>query len=175
MAAQEPNAETVAVLLDGARGFLADESQRGESLNQRGAAVTGFLGVVIALAGTVEATTFGSRGTTHAVAAGLAGLALVALLVSVGLIGWGVLLPSGAVSVAIDDIEQFPKFPFLARTPVQTRGYLLQGVVVVLGIERARNNRKALWLRRGYLAMGTGLFLVSAAGITLTVEAITHA
>jgi hypothetical protein len=169
------NLKTVEVLLEGARRMLDDEERRGESLNTRGAAVAGFLGIVIALAGGVQATTFGSGGEYHAVAAGLAALALIALLVSVGLIGWGVLLPSSAKAVAIADVEKFPTWHFVGQTPVMVAGYLLAGAVGTLKLDRERNNRKAEWLSRGYIGMGVGLLLVSLAGIVLTVEAITNA
>lgn len=163
------------MLLDGVRRMVDDEDRRGESLNGRGAAVAGFLGVVIALAGGVQATSFGSGGEYHAVAAGLAASALVALLVSVGVIGWGVLLPSGAKAISIEDVEQFPNWGFITRDPVNVMGYLLQGAVGTLKRDRDRNNRKARALRWGYIGMGAGLLLVSAAGIVLTVEAIVHA
>jgi hypothetical protein len=170
-----PNPETVEVLLDGVRQMLDDENARGESLNSRGAAVAGFLGIVIALAGSVEATTFGSGGEYHAVAAGCAAAALIALLISVGLIGWGVLLPSAAQAIAMADVERFPTWRFIIRDPVTTRGYLLQGTIGVLRRDRDRNNDKAKWLRYGYIGMGSGLLLVSTAGIVLTVEAISRA
>jgi hypothetical protein len=130
---------------------------------------------VIALSGTVEATTFGSGGEYHAVAASLAAAALVALLTSVGVIGWGVLLPSASVAVSIADVEKFPTWEFITRDVVTTNGYLLNGVIGVLVRDRARNNEKARWLRYGYLAMSTGLLFVSTAGIVLTAEAVIHA
>jgi hypothetical protein len=163
------------VLLDGVRQMLVEESQRGESLNTRGAAVSGFLGIVIALSGTVEGTTFTSGGTYHAVAASLAAAALVSLLVSVGLIGWGVLLPSAADAISIDDVEKFPTYRFITQTPLMVTGYLLTGSVGVLKRERNRNNRKARWLRFGYVAMSIGLLLVSGAGFALTVKAVLNA
>ena len=175
IAAPQPNEQTVGLLLEEARLLIQDEDQRGESINSRGAAVSGFLGIVIAVSGTVEATTFGSGGVYHAVAACLAAAALVALLLSVGLIGWGVLLPSGAIAISIRDVERFPTNGFITRSPLMTTGYLLRGTVGVLERERERNNRKARWLRYGYLAMSAGLLLVSAAGITLTIAAVTHA
>jgi hypothetical protein len=171
----QANEKTVQALLDGVREMLQDESQRGESLNSRGAAVSGFLGIVIALSGTVEGTTFGSGGEYHAVAACLAAAALVALLGSVGLIGWGVLLPSAADAIAIEDVEKFPTYRFITQTPLMVSGYLLTGSVGVLKRERTRNNRKARWLRFGYIAMSFGLLLVSAAGIVLTIEAVVNA
>jgi hypothetical protein len=174
-AASTPNEKTVSILLDGVRRMLDDENQRGESLNSRAAAVSGFLGIVIAVSGTVEGTTFGSGGGYHAVAACLAGAALIALLISVGLIGWGVLLPTAAEAVAIADVEKFPTYRFITRDPTMTSGYLLRGDIGVLKRERDRNNRKARWLRYGYVAMATGLLFVSSAGIVLTIDAVVHA
>jgi hypothetical protein len=171
----ELNGETVEVLLDEVRRMLDDEDRRGESLNTRGAAVAGFLGIVIALAGTVEGATVTSGGEYHAVAAGCAGAALLALLVSVGLIGWGVLLPSGASAIAMADVKKFSTLAFVTRGPTDVRGYLLNGAIGVLTRDRERNNRKARWLRQGYLGMGGGLFLVSLAGIVLAIQAIVHA
>jgi len=173
--AAKPNPETVEVLLDGVRRMLSDEDGRGESLNSRGAAVAGFLGIVIALAGSVEATTSSSGGEYHAIAAGLAGIALVALVASVGVIGWGVLLPSGGKAISMEEVEKFPTWQFITQEPVMTRGYLLQGAVGTLKRDRDRNNRKAKWLRYGYIGMGAGLLLVSSAGIVLTIEAVTRA
>jgi hypothetical protein len=155
--------------------MLQDEGQRGESLNSRGAAVSGFLGIVIALSGTVEGTTFSSGGMYHAIAASLAAAALISLLVSVGLIGWGVLLPSAADAISMDDVEKFPTYRFITQTPLMVSGYLLTGSVGVLKRERIRNNRKARWLRFGYIAMSVGLLLVSGAGIVLTVKAVGNA
>lgn len=168
----EPNPETVTVLLDGVQRMLDDEDRRGESLNTRGAAVAGLLGVVIALAGSLRVTKVGSGGGYHAVAALLASGALVALLVALGVIGWGVLLPAGAKAVAIEDVEQFPNWRFVGQTPVMVTGYLLHGAVGTLRRDRERNDRKAIFLRWGYIGMGVGLLLVSAAGILATVEGI---
>src|SRR5947209_236341 len=169
----KPDEKTVEALLEGVRQMLQDESQRGESLNSRGAAVSGFLGIVIALSGTVEGTTFGSGGEYHAVAACLAAAALVSLLLSVGLIGWRVLLPTAADAIAIEDVEKYPTNRFLTQTPLMVNGYFLNGSVKVLKRERNRNNRKARGLRYGYIAMSIGLLLVSGAGIVLTIEAVT--
>jgi hypothetical protein len=167
----EPNPETVQVLLDGVQRMLDDEDRRGESLNSRGAAIAGFLGVVIAVAGTVLRT---SGGGFHVAAAVLVALALLALLVAFGVIGWGVLLPGSAKAISIEDVQKFPTWGFVTRDPVMVRGYLLQGAVGTLKRDRDRNNRKARSLRWGYLGMAAGFLFVTAAGIVLMAEAIDH-
>jgi hypothetical protein len=166
--------ETVEILLDATRRMLDNEGQRGQGLEGRGTAIAGFLGITIALAGSVEASTRGSRGGYHAAASALVGAALIALLVAVGLIGWGVLLPTPTQAVAMEEIERFPTLRFVARDPVMTQGYLLRGAIGVLRRERRRNNHKARWLRYGYLGMGVGLLLVTSAGLVLTIQAIAH-
>jgi hypothetical protein len=172
--AGEPNPETVKVLLDGVQRMLDDEDRRGESLNTRGAAIAGLLGVVIALAGSLRVTRFAGSGY-HAVAAVLTSGALVSFLAALGVIGWGVLLPAGAKAVAMEDVEQFPNWRFVGQAPMMVTGYLLRGAVGTLRRDRERNDRKAVSLRWGYIGMGLGLLLVSAAGILVTVEGIGHA
>lgn len=173
--ASESNPKTVEVLLDAVRRMLDEEDRRGESLNLRASAVAGFLAIMIGFAGTIVATASRSGGEFHAVAAGLAGAAMVALVTAIGLLGWGVLLPGSAKAISIHDVEAFPTRRWINEETVMVRGYLLRGAIGVLKRDRERNNWKARWLRYGYLGMGAGLLLVSAAGLVLAIEVMTRA
>lgn len=166
--------ETVKALRDAARGLLDDEDRRADSLNARGTALTGFLGVILSLAAAAGAALGGritEDGLNHRaqlVVAVLVASALVSLVVAVGLVVWKVIRPLPGKTIGLDDTDRWIEADFTDLQPVMVDGYLTDGYTQALRAERNRNDGKAKWLTCAYMIMCAGLALVAAAGATAT-------
>lgn len=166
---------TVAELRDGLRGLLDDEDARANSLNARGSALTGFVGVVLSVAA-ATVVSVGSGGATelrHGVKVGVGvvvAVAFVALLLAlVCLVVW-VLLPRPGKTIGTDDTDQWGTWHYVSQETVKITGYLLNGYSKALRTERVKNGRKAKWLRRSYVLVLVGLGLIALAGAAATLD-----
>lgn len=168
------HADTVESLRDAARGLVSDEDRRSDSLNARGTALTGFVGIILSLAAAAGAG-FGTNAVAldHWAQTTVAILIAAALALLVGAVGAVVLkvirpLPGSTISLKDTDRWIEPAFTDLDRVLID--GYLLDGYTQSLRAERDRNDGKAKWLRRGYVTVCLGLVCVAGAGGVATVD-----
>ena len=166
---------TVIELLGAVREMLKDEDSRGNSLNSRGAGLTGFVGVILSLAAAAGAAV-GSKAETnldHAarviVGASLTS-ALVVLVAGVITVVLKVLLPKGSPLISTAEVLKYPNWEFISRETTDLQGHLLRGHVKALKGERNRNDNKAKWLSVSYILVAFGLVFVGIAGATATID-----
>jgi MFS family permease len=162
-------------LREAARQLLADEDSRGSSLNGRGTALAGFVGVILSIAaaggaGLGSSTTAELGHGVRIAVAVLIAFGLLILVAAVIAVVWKVLLPSPGETIALADTDHWIDPTFTDRVSVNTEGYLLDGYTKALRTERERNDKKADWLGRSYIAVCIGLVLVAIAGAAATLD-----
>jgi hypothetical protein len=167
--------ETVAELLSTVRDLQRDESERASSLNTRASGLTGFVGLILSIAAAAVAATGKSAGVglDHwaRVFTGLfVAIALVLLVLAIVVVVAKVLVPTPGWSLAIGEVQRYPTWDFIAQECVMIQGRVMQGFVVALRRDRARNAAKATWLARSYWLVCVGLALVGSAGVLSTID-----
>jgi len=161
------NLETVRVLRGAVRDLLTFEDARNASLTARGAGLAGFVGLALPLSG-VLARSLPAHGSARGLAIGLAVPGFCSLLLAVGVVVLGVLIPSPGITVDIDEVERYPTWDFIRQAPLMVEGRFLRGDVQILRVERRRNDRKGFALRYAYISLTVALLFVMAEGILLT-------
>lgn len=178
MPAMKPTATvkptTVESLRDAARGLVADEDRRSDSLNARGTALTGFVGVILSLAAAAGAG-FGASPVVldhwaRTSVTILITVALALLVASVGAVVLKVIRPLPGITISLHDTDKWIEPAFTDLDQVLIDGYLLDGYTQSLRVERDRNNGKAKWLRWSYVTVCLGLVCVAGAGGVATVD-----
>jgi hypothetical protein len=172
---EPPNSETVSELLSAVQGLVKDERDRETGFYSRASGLTGFVGLILALATAAGATTGRNAGAGlhHGVrvfAGILVALALLVLASAVVLVVWKVLLPRPALTIDTDEVERYPTNEFVYRDHVGIQGHLMNGFVISLKRERERNASKAVWLGWSYKLVCAGLVLVAFAGMAGTLD-----
>jgi hypothetical protein len=167
--------ESVRALREAARQLLGDEDSRASSLNGRGTALSGFVGVILSLSaaggaglgsGAIAQLDHWARVTV----AVLIAAALVTLIAAVIVVVWKVLLPNPGKTIGLKDTDHWIEPMYTDRLLTNTEGYLLDGYTQALRAERDRNDKKATWLGRGYIVVCAGLVLVAIAGGVATLD-----
>jgi hypothetical protein len=171
-AGDEPNAESVAALVETLRKFLDVEDAHEQSVNTRAGGVVVFGGVVLSLVVSIARTILGKDlpdGWDEATLV-LFVMAIVSLLTAVTLTLFYVLVPRQSASIAMDEIKRYGELETLRQPPIEINGVLLEGLIRLLAIDRERVSRKTTWLARAYRALVLGLFAVAALGLILAAE-----
>lgn len=167
--------ESVSTLREAARQLLGDEDSRASSLNGRGTALSGFVGVILSLSAAGGAG-LGSGAIAQldhwarVAVAVLISTALITLIAAVIAIVGKVLLPYPGKTIGLQDTDHWIDPLYTDRSLVSTEGYLLDGYTQALRTERERNDKKAKWLGRGYIIVCCGLILVAIAGGIATLD-----
>jgi hypothetical protein len=166
------NDETVNALLAGVQRLMTSEESRGESLNGRASGVTGFIALIVSVAAALSRVPTGTvHGTTRTVALlvflGSVGAFLVALWMAI----FKVLRPSPGLTIADNEVQQYPTYAWIKRRPVEVQGHLMKAVIETLNSERARNDGKARWLNRAYVALLVGVICLAGDGLILLHDA----
>lgn len=164
------NDKTVEALLDEVRDLYEAEDKRAQSLNTRGSSLAAFVGLIVSLVGLVgrTQTTDLSQGVRIALVALLVA-AVVLLLASFGAV-LAVLLPSTGLTIKFDEVKKYPTWEYITQEKVMAQGRRLRGLIKVLATERNRNERKARWLKTGFLLLGGGLLFIAASGLILVID-----
>jgi hypothetical protein len=161
--------ETVDALVDTVRGLLEEENTRDQSFNTRGIGLVALVAVIGALSITLGRdglqANWGSPWPE--VAAGLFGLALVALVGSaLVVVGW-VLSPRESSTIAISEVKLYELPEYVFERKVMNQGKTLRGLIEALTIERDRVSRKAKHLHRGYWLLIVGFAAIAVQGFLL--------
>lgn len=162
-------ASNVEALVENVRELLAAEESRDQSFIGRGVGLAGFLGIIISVSTTLGRDLL--QGDLPdpwvAISLGLFVGALAFLLIAVGLVVGGVLLPKETAHLAYAEVARYPLPENVYQHRVMTQGKVLRGLVEVLSIERGRGDKKAHRLRWGYRLMMAGLLCIAALGSIL--------
>jgi hypothetical protein len=162
------NAGTVDALLTGVQRFVDAEERRGESLNARASGVAGFVALIISVSAAVARVPAGVvHGTTLTVAVLVFLVAVVVFLGAIGMAIFGVLRPSPGITVADEEIEEYPTYAWIKKLPVEIHGHLMKASIETLKTERGRNDNKAIWLNRAYVSLLIGVGCLAADGLIL--------
>jgi hypothetical protein len=159
------NPETVSVLRAGVERMLDGESERAQSLNNRGTALAGFAAITVGLVATVIRAGVGS--TEHGVLLALAVVSLVFVGGSILVDLLAVVIPSPGKEIDISAVEQFPTYRWVSQSPEMAEGYLLRGWVGSLREARVRNDSKARALKWSVILLAMGLVFLAAEGILI--------
>jgi hypothetical protein len=164
--------DTVEALLENVKGFLAAEDARAQSFISRGSGLAAFAGLIVSLSALLgrELIVGGIGGRLEVVAVAMYGLALGALVATVGAVVFGVLWPRAYDTIAMDEIERYPLPEFVYERRVMVQGRTLRGLVVALASERRRNSKKATWLKFAYLSLTAALVMAAGAAATLGLD-----
>jgi hypothetical protein len=159
------NRDTVSVLRAGVERMLDGESDRAQSLNNRGTALAGFAAVTVGLVATV--TKAGAGSTQHSVVLAFAITSLVLVGGAILLDLLAVVIPSPGKEIDIAAVEQFPMYKWVTQSPEMAEGYLLRGWVGSLRADRLRNDGKARALKWSVIFLTLGLLFLAAEGILI--------
>jgi hypothetical protein len=169
-----PPEATVDALVETVRDLLGSEEARATGLNTRGSGLAGFVGLIVSI--TVG---FGQRALAVKVAdawkitaAALFVLALVILVATVAATVLRVLLPQSYRSIATAEVRRYATRALVSQPKVMVQGRVLRGLIEALATERLRNDAKAIWLRRSYIALVVGLALAAADGAILALHVL---
>jgi hypothetical protein len=165
------NPDTVSVLRAGVERMLDGESDRAQSLNNRGTALAGFAAVTVGLVATV--TKVGSGSTEDSVIVAFAILSLAFVGGAILLDFLAVVLPSPGKEIDIAAVEQFPTYRWVSQSPEMAEGYLLRGWVGSLREARIRNDGKARGLKWSVILLAIGLLFLAAEGILIATAGTT--
>ena len=161
----QPNPSTVEVLLETTWRLSEAETSRTDSLDRKAATLATFASLLASLTAGLGDSFVGEAGSAWAFAVFCSGL--FALVLSVGL-AVGALVPREYLTLGMPEIEQFPIWSEIRKTPQQLRGELLQGLVTVIARERELNDRKAGRITAAFLLLFGGLVLLAAEAATLS-------
>jgi hypothetical protein len=169
--AGEVNRETVEVLLQTVKDFLADEDSRAQSLNARATGLAGFVGLIVSLAAVVGRADSAEFSRRLQLTLGVLLIAALVLLLGAVLTAvLFVLLPKGYQVIASEEVDQYPTYRFVSEDTVMAQGRLMTGLVKTLAIERQRNSVKATALKLSYFLVGLGITCIAAGGLILAVH-----
>lgn len=161
--------ETVDALLETVRDLLGAERDRGNSLNSRGAGIAGFVGVILAVGGSVaQQRSFTGRAGVATLVLFIA--ALSALTLGLAIVVRRVLLPSPADEIAIAEVRRYQLPSSISQPKVMAQGSVLRGLTKTLERERTRNAYKAEGLKLGMVVITLGLFCIAAAASIVSVS-----
>jgi hypothetical protein len=166
---------TVEELVRAVQGLLKDESDRAASLNTRASGLTGFTGVILAVAAAAGAVGGRNAGAgldqwVRVLVGVCIALALAALLAAVIVVVAKVLLPTEGFTLHRAEVKRYPTWEFISRPRVMVQGHLMKGYVKALERDRERNAAKAKWLGRAYKLVCAGLVLVAVAATAATLD-----
>jgi hypothetical protein len=160
--------ETVNALLAGVHYLIAAEESRAESLNGRATGITGFVALVVTAAAALSRVPSGHvGGTTRGIAVGLFLVAVAGFLVAIVVAMFQVLVPSPGLTVADEEIDRYPTYAWITRRPVEVQGHRMRAGIATLKSERERNDHKARWLKRAYVAVLLGVVCLAGDGLIL--------
>jgi hypothetical protein len=170
MSDAEPAAESQPeILLEVARGLVAEEAARDEALNTRAVALVALAAVLLTLTATLAPAAL-DAGWSH----GWRDLALALILALVATLTAAivtavtrVLRPRRFAMLATAEVKKFLTPEYLERSDAMNRKVLLSGMIDVLEHERDRAARKAAALRRSYVLILAAAVLIAATA-TLT-------
>lgn len=165
---------TLAELRDTMRDLLKEEDERGNSLNIRASALTGFVGVILSVAAAAGLTggvgDQPGRDWVKALVVMLMTAALTSLIFAVGAAVFFVLRPQRGVTVGLNDTAKFNETDFTSLEPPSIHRYLIDAYGQALTVARNRNDKKASWLTASYAALLVGVAAVALAGFTATLD-----
>ena len=161
----QPNPATVEALLDTTWRLSEAEASRTDSLDGKAATLATFASLLASLTAGLGGSFVGEAGSAATFAVFCSGLFV--LVVSVGL-AVGALVPREYLTLGMPDIERFPTWSEIRKTPQQLRGELLQVLVDVIARERELNDRKAGRIRVAFLLLFCGLVILAAEAATLS-------
>jgi hypothetical protein len=162
---------TLEELRDTLRDLLKEEDERGQSLNTRAAALTGFAGVILSLAAAAALTgEEPERDWVKALVVVLMTIALASLLAAVGAAVFFVLRPQRGFTIGLEDTKRFNDEEFTSLEVPSFHRYLIDAYKRTLGVARNRNDKKAIWLTISYVALLIGVAAVGLAAFTVTLD-----
>jgi hypothetical protein len=164
------NPEAVDTLWTLAEGVLADERERGKTLDTKTASLAAFSGTILALDSTLGqgllSRDLGSVGDPLLPVFFL--LAAAALVVAAAVAVLGVLLPQRFLGINQSELARFAYFPLVGAEKAEIQGRMLRTVTEdVITVERERNDRKARLTKVSAVALGVGLVGIAGQAITL--------
>jgi ABC-type long-subunit fatty acid transport system fused permease/ATPase subunit len=161
--------ETVEAVLDDAKLFGKNAEDLGASLNTRGSALVAFGAIILTLLGVLHQSVDEPLG--FHLKSLPPGLAILALLVAVGCVIFGVLIPRQGTTIAMSEIKAYPTNAVVTQPKERVQGKTLMGLVVAIERERNRNAAKARWLKFAYIAVALGLLFVALDAIVVASQA----
>jgi hypothetical protein len=127
------------------------------------------VGIIAALLGFLGRNLLG-KGDVRSVAALLAVVALGFLLIALGVVVAGVLIPSAGRTIATHEFERYSTYEFISQERVMIQGRRLSGATELLSRERQRNRWKARFLLVGYVAMACGILCAAVSAAILALQ-----
>ena len=154
----EPNAETVAALLETTWKVVDAEDARRESINRKASSLATFASLVLSLTATLGARFLERLDEAWALALFLTSLAALIGTIATAIF---VLLPRGRATLAMSYLEAFPRWSEVVKTPEQVRGETMSGLLAALKGQRAQNERDARRVFAAFILLFLGLALVA--------------
>jgi len=164
-AAPPVNPATVAAHLDTAWRIVGAEQVRREGLERTASSIATFSSVVISLSvalGVKLANVAGAFGPV------LYGIALAALLASVGAALW-VLLPRPYDTLGLSYVERFPSWSEITKPTMNVQGETIRGLVATVRSSQERNQANAGRVFWALVLLMIGVSLLAVEAVMLAI------